>query len=163
MKKVTKKLSVAALCVLMLIMSAVTAFAAAPDTSASINSSTVENHAIIDCTNRYKMDNGKFNFTIKVPHNTNLNDVTLEVTRDYNGTFLFSDRLFYFSVPEVWGTTLTLSYTYDGSDYYELITDKFVDAGIGIKLFMTYNGTRYMATDTANDSTTEGRGYWLGA
>lgn len=123
----------------------------------------IENHSIIDCTNRYKMNDGNYNFTIKLPAGTDLNDVTLEITRDYNGTNLFSDKLFYFSVPEVFGTSVTFKESYDGSDYYEFITHSFVDAGVGIKLYMRYDGISYMATDNANGSTTEGKGYWLSA
>lgn len=121
----------------------------------------IENHSIIDCTNRYKMDDGKFNFTIKVPAGTDLNDVTLEITMNDKGDRLFYDKLMYFSVPGTFGTTVTLKESYGGSDYYEFITHNFVNAGVGIKLFMGYNGVRYMATDNANGSTTEGRGYWL--
>lgn len=123
----------------------------------------VENHSIIDCTNRYKMNDGNYNFTIKLPAGTDLNDVTLEITRDDKGTNLFSDNLFYFSVPGVFGTNVTFKESYDGSDYYEFVTHKFVNAGIGIKLYMRYNDVNYMSTDNANGSTTQGRGYWLSA
>lgn len=122
----------------------------------------IENHSIIDCTNRYKMNDGRFNFTIKLPAGTNTYNVTLEVTRNDKGENLFSDRLMYFT-GGTWNTSLKLINSYDGSDYYELITDKFVNAGIGIKLYMNYNGVSYMATDNANGSTVEGRGYWLSA
>lgn len=123
----------------------------------------IENHSIIDCTNRYKMNDGNYSFTIKLPAGTSLNDVTLEITRDYNGSNLFSDNLFYFSVEGVFGTSVTFKESYDGSDYYEFVTHNFVEAGVGIRLYMNYNGVRYMATDNANGSTVVGRGYWLSA
>ncbi len=154
MKNAVKKFSVMALCVVMLIMSIVPAFAA---------NGSIEDHSIIDCTNRYKMDDYYYNFTIKLPKGTDLYDVQIEITKDYNGTRQFYDHLFYFSVPGIYGSTLTLKESYGGSDYYELITHSFSgDGGVGIKLFMHYNGISYMATDTANGSTTEGHGYWLG-
>ncbi len=131
-------------------------------TSNEVNYQPVEDHSIIDCTNRYKMNDGRFNFTIKLPAGTDVSNVTLEITRDHNGTNLLYESLFYFQAG-IWNTSLTLKESYGGSDYYELITNKFVDAGIGIKLFMRYNGVSYMATDNANGSTTEGRGYWLSA
>ncbi len=163
MKKTVKKVSVIALSVIMLIMSVVPAFAA-NDTTAQVASASlesVEDHSVLDCVNRYKMDDGRFNFTIKLPEGTNTYDVTLEITRDYKGTNLFSDRLMSWSA--VWDSSLTLLYTYDGSDYYELITNKFVNDGIGIKLFYRYNGTLYRATDITNGSPVEGPGYWLSA
>ena len=38
-----------------------------------------ENHSIIDCTNRYRMNDGKYDFTIKIPENTALKDVKVEI------------------------------------------------------------------------------------
>lgn len=156
MKKMSKIISVLSLCAVMLIMSVVPAFA-------STTYNYIEDHSVIDCTNRYKINDNKFSFTIKLPAGTDINDVRLAITRDSEGTTLFADKLFYFSVYGVFGTTLTLKESYGGSDYYELITPKFVNAGIGIKLFMSYEGVSYMATDTSNGSTVEGRGYWLSA
>lgn len=157
MKKTTKRITVMALCIVMLLMSAIPAFAVETTTG------PVENHTVIDCTNRYKMEENKFNFTIKLPAGTELSSVTMEITRDCEGSRQFYDNLMYFSNPSVFGTTLTLKESYGGSDYYEFITHAFSADGVGIKLYMTYNGVRYMATDTANGSTTEGRGYWLDA
>ena len=161
-----KRISVMALCIVMIIVSAVPAFAANTTDTTMQNASTytgpIEDHSVVDCVNRYKMDNGRFNFTIKLPEGTNTYDVMVKVTRDCEGTSLFSDKLFYWSVG-VWSYDLKLIYTYDGSDYYEMITNKFVDAGIGIKLYVAYNDVSYMATDAPNGSTKEGRGYWLSA
>ena len=61
--------------------------------SNSDNYTFVENHSIIDCTNRYKMDDGRFNFTIKLPAGTDTYAVTLEVTKNDQGEKLFSDHL----------------------------------------------------------------------
>lgn len=166
MKKLTKRALVMVLCIVMLMVSAIPAFAAS-STNKTVQATSaytpIEDHTVIDCTNRYKMGDDKYNFTIKLPAGTDIYDVQLEITRDYNGTNLFSDKLFYFSVPGVFGTSLTLKESYGGSDYYELILRKFVDAGVGIKLFVNHNGVNYMATDAPNGSTTEGRGYWLSA
>lgn len=164
--KVLRKTLAIAMSAATLLTSAVsvTAFAAdvEPIQAASeSNYQPVENHSIIDCTNRYKMNDGKFNFTIKLPAGTDLSDVTLEITMNDKGDRLFYDNFMYFSVPGTFGTTVTFKESYDGSDYYEFITHNFVNAGVGIKLFMQYNGVRYMATDTSNGSYTEGRGYWL--
>ena len=122
--------------------------------SNSDNYTFVENHSIIDCTNRYKMDDGRFNFTIKLPAGTDTYAVTLEVTRNDQGENFTGG---------IWNTSLRLIDSYDGSDYYELITDKSVNAGVGIKLYMNYDGASYMATNNADGSTVEGRGYWLSA
>lgn len=105
---------------------------------------------------------GRFNFTIKLPAGTDTYAVTLEVTRNDQGEKLFSDRLMYFT-GGIWNTSLRLIDSYGGSDYYELITDKSVNAGVGIKLYMNYDGASYMATNNADGSTVEGRGYWLSA
>lgn len=170
LKKFIKNITAIIMSAAMLLTSSIslTAFAAdgnavesAQETS-SVSYTYLEDHSIIDCTNRYKMNDGKFNFTIKVPAGTNLYNVQIEITRDYKGTRLFYDHLLYFT-GGVWDTSLTLIESYDGSDYYELITNKFSNDGIGIKLFLPLNGITYMATDTANGSTTEGPGYWLSA
>lgn len=137
-------------------------FKSKEEASNSDNYTFVENHSIIDCTNRYKMDDGRFNFTIKLPAGTDTYAVTLEVTKNDQGEKLFSDHLMYFT-GGIWNTSLRLIDSYDGSDYYELITDKSVNAGIGIKLYMNYDGASYMATNNADGSTVEGRGYWLSA
>ena len=167
MKKITKRILAMVMCISMIVLSSIPVFAADKTNvtaqASSSYSGPVEDHKIIDCTNRYKMGNDKYNFTIKLPAGTKLFDVTLEITRNHEGSRLFYDNLFYFSQPGVFGTTLTLKESYGGSDYYELITHKFSTEGVGIKLFMTYNGVSYMATDVPNGSTTQGRGYWLSA
>lgn len=154
-----------ALCIVMFIMSVVPAFAVNnTDTTLQATSTytgPIEDHSVIDCTNRYKIDDYYYSFTIKLPEGTDTYDVQIEITKDYKGTRQFYDHLFYFGAG-VYGSTLTLKESYGGSDYYELITHSFSgDGGVGIKLFMRYNGVGYMATDIANGSTVEGPGYWL--
>ena len=53
------------------------------------------------------------------------------------------------------------AYLYGDSEhyYYQLVVDK--PNGVGVKLYCTYNGVNYMATDNGNDLTVAGRGYWL--
>ena len=60
----------------------------------------VEDHSVIDCTNRYLDGEKVFHFTIKVPRGTNLRDVIIEITRDYSGTTLFYTNLKYLGEAE---------------------------------------------------------------
>ena len=129
----------------------------------------VENHAVIDCTNRYRMDDGRYNFTVKIPAGTKLKDVLIEVTRDYQGTPLFCTNLSYLDASEEYQATVRPdyqynggSYSYNGSDYYELISEKPSENGMGIRLYLTVDEKHYMATDTALKSTVKGCGHWLG-
>lgn len=129
-----------------------------------------EEHSIIDCTNRFKMDDGKYNFTIKIPAGVKLKDVLIEITKDYHGTSLFCTNLSYFDASPDWGSSVRPNYnynggnySYNGSDYYEMITEKLADGGMGIRLYLKYNDKYYMATDTSIKSIVKGNGYWLGA
>lgn len=146
-KKSIKAVSAMALCLVMLIMSVVPAFAV----------TYVENHDIIDCTNRFKTNDGKFDFTIKIPKECSFSDVTIAITKNDNGDKYISGNMNYFS------SKLTQLYTDGDSVYYQFLTDKYVAAGVGIKLYCNKNGSYYRATDTAYYSSTEGRGYWLSA
>ncbi|MDE7390024.1 MAG: hypothetical protein K2M82_03690 [Lachnospiraceae bacterium] len=150
MKKTTKILSAVVLCAVMLVMSVVPAFAATSDVT------YVENHSVIDCTNRYKNNYGICYFTIKLPKNVPLIYCYLSFTRDYKGndTTPKSTVLSNYKY-------MTYLYSDETSDYYELVSSKMGDEGVGIKLYCEYNGGYYMATDTSNGSTTEGSGYWL--
>ena len=128
-----------------------------------------ENHSVIDCTNRYKMDDGRYNFTIKVPSVTKLKDVLIEITGDYNGTPLFCTNLSYLDASKEYNSSVKPDYnynggshSYNGSDYYELITEKMSEDGTGIRLYLTADEKHFMATDTALKSTIKGNGYWLG-
>lgn len=122
----------------------------------------IEDHSIIDCTNRYRMNDGKFNFMIKVPDGTEWKDIIVEITKDYKGTHLFYTNLLYLNDCEDMDAYVKFSYAYDGFTYYELITEKFADDGIGIRLYLNYNGKYYMASDISNNSTIKGQSYWLG-
>ena len=88
------------------------------------NARYIETHSVIDCTNRYRMDDGRYNFTVKLPEDEN---------------------------------------SYDGFNYYELTTLRFSETGLGLRLYLTYKGKSYMATDTSNKSCEKGNGYWLSA
>lgn len=151
MKKAVKTLSLAALCVVMIIMAVVPAFAAAPDVT------YVENHNVIDCTNRYREGTSEYHFTIKLPKGISFSDVWMSITSDYNGSVVLTEDLNYFA------SQLHYSYSDGDHDYYEFVTGAYSSNGIGIKLFCYYNGNYYMATDTANYQTVPGRGYWLAA
>ena len=128
-----------------------------------------ENHSVIDCTNRYRMDDGRYNFTIKIPAGTKLKNVIIEITKDYKGTPLFCTNLSYLDASQEYNSSITPdydynggNYSYNGSDYYKLITEKLSENGTGIRLYLTTDEKNYMATDTANKSTSKGNGYWLG-
>lgn len=123
----------------------------------------VEDHSVIDCTNRYLDGEKVFHFTIKVPRGTNLRDVIIEITRDYSGTTLFYTNLKYLGESEPQQTSVVLERTDSMSDYYECITKTFDEAGTGIRLYLTTEHGNYMATDISNRSTAKGNGYWLSA
>ena len=152
MKKATKVITVVALCALMVILSITPAFAVSND------STYIENHSVIDCTNRYKNSYGSFYFTIKLPKDVPLIYCYLSFTKDYKGndSTAKSTVLSHYKY-------LTYLYSDETSDYYELVAGKMSDAGVGIKLYCEYDGHYYMATDISNGSTTEGPGYWLSA
>ena len=129
-----------------------------------------ENHSVIDCVNRYRMEDGQYQFTLKIPAGTGLKEVLIEITQDDNGTPLFCTNLSYLNGSEEYHAVIRPyyqynggNYSYQGSDYYELITEKMSENGIGIRLYLTVDDKHYMATDTALKSTVKGRGYWLGA
>ena len=123
----------------------------------------VEDHSVIDCTNRYLDGEKVFHFTIKVPRGTNLRDVIIEITRDYSGTTLFYTNLKYLGESEPQQTSVVLERTDSMSDYYECITKTFDEAVTGIRLYLTTEHGNYMATDISNRSTAKGNGYWLSA
>lgn len=116
----------------------------------------IEDHSIIDCTNRYKMDDGNFNFTIKVPRNIDLSKVIIGFTASSDGVQMYGNTL-----DNYYGGALTYQRSDDTSDYYEFITGKRNGDGAGINLYCEYNGGYYMATNTSNYSTVRGRGYWI--
>ena len=123
----------------------------------------IENHTVIDCTNRYRDGENLFRFTIKTPRDTDLHDVIIEITRDYRGTVLFCTNLKYFGESEPQQTSLVFERADGVSDYYECVTKSYDKAGIGIRLYLTTENGDFMATDISNKSTVKGNGYWLSA
>ena len=131
-----------------------------PDDSAPY----VEDHSVIDCTNRYRMRDGRYNFTVKIPEDVSPKDVIIEITGDYSGTRRLCTNLFYLTDGADAAFSLRPDYANAGSHFYELTTGQFGDTGMGVRLYLTnYKGKNYMATDTANRSTQKGSGYWLSA
>ncbi|MBQ2093118.1 hypothetical protein [Ruminococcus sp.] len=127
------------------------------------NVAYIEAHSVIDCTNRYRMDDGKYNFTIKLPDDVSLKDVIIEITKDYRGTRELCTNLFYLTDGDNAEFAIRLENAYGGFNYYEMTTDKFADTGMGIRLYLRYKDKYYMATDISNKSEVKGNGYWLGA
>ena len=131
-----------------------------PDDSAPY----VEDHSVIDCTNRYRMRDGRYNFTVKIPEDVSPKDVIIEITGDYSGTRRLCTNLFYLTDGADAAFSLRPDYANEGSHFYELTTCQCGDTGMGVRLYLTnYKGKNYMATDTANRSTQKGSGYWLSA
>ena len=123
----------------------------------------LEDHSVIDCTNRYRMRDGRFNFTVKLPEDVAFRDVIIEITGDYRGTRRLCTNLFYLTDGDDAEFAIRMENAYDGFCYYELTTANYADSGMGVRLYLTYRGKRYMATDTANRSAEKGNGYWLSA
>lgn len=135
------------------------AFAATNDTSivesvSASNATYVEDHSKIDCTNRYKMNDGRYNFTLKIPKGVSFSDVTIKLTRNSEGTLTYGT----YSL-SAFSSSLTYLYDDDSHYYYQLLLGGY--SGVGVKLYCPYNGGYYMATDNGNFTTIEGRGYWL--
>ncbi len=122
-----------------------------------------ENHAVIDCTNRYRMNDGRYNFTVKLPEDVSLKDVVIEITEDYRGTRRLCTNLYYLTDGEEADFAIRPENAYGGFCYYELTTAQYADTGMGVRLYLRYGGKNYMATDTANRSAEKGSGYWLSA
>ncbi len=146
MKKVTKILSVMALCVMMVVLSVTPAFAATREEA-------IEDHSVVDCVNRYREGSNEYHFTIKVPAGTSIHTVSIEYTKDYNGTIDYPTCLA--------AVNIINTYTDGNSDYYEFTTTS--SRGRGIRIYVRYNGVDYRASDTANGDPNLGRGYWLSA
>lgn len=149
-KKLSKSIAVLFLCMVMAFAAIIPTFAASNDIV------YVEDHSIIDCTNRYKMYDGNFNFTIKVPKGINLNKVIIGFTANCDGVQMYGNTM-----DAYYGKSLTYQRSDNTSDYYEFITGRRGVNGTGINLYCEYNGGYYMATNNSNYSTVRGRGYWL--
>ena len=148
MKKVSKTLSLLALCAVMIIMSVVPAFA---------STTYVEDHSKIDCVHRYKGNDGYFYFEIKIPKDIKKIYINVAFTKNSEGDEIYR------TIIEALHDDMTFLYSDETSEYYLLKTHNIFPEGIGIKLYCNYNGTYYMATDNGNGQTKEGRGYWLSA
>lgn len=159
-KKLSKAIAALFMCMVMMFAVAVPAYAveATAYTSSEENITYIEDHSIIDCPNRYIMNDGNFNFTIKVPKGIDLSKVIIGFTANYDGVQMYGNTL-----DAYYGKSLTYQRSDDQSDYYEFITGKRNGNGAGINLYCEYNGGYYMATNNANGLTVRGRGYWLEA
>ena len=155
MKKTTKVLSTIALCMLMIVMSVIPAFAA--DTRS--NYTPMENHDKIDCANRY-IDGSSYKFLIKTVDDEPISDVYVEIHGE-DGCVLFLNLQ---AVAELPYCTLYFEYNHSNCNYYTLVVDTSNSAipeslvhKMGIYLYYDY----YMATNAANGSFYRGSGYWL--
>ena len=101
-----------------------------PDDSAPY----VEDHSVIDCTNRYRMRDGRYNFTVKIPEDVSPKDVIIEITGDYSGTRRLCTNLFYLTDGADAAFSLRPDYANEGSHFYELTTGQFGDTGMGERI-----------------------------
>lgn len=161
MKKLTQKVSIAILALVMVVLSAVPAFA--------VDYSMVEDHSVVDCTHYYK-ENGNYYFQIKCPKGE-LNKVTLALTSKSDGTVGYGglpfkyDSLFtdIFAKQHAYSDD-NYDYTWfvaKCSEYPEKVFSQW--GGMGIKIYYYEDGNSKMATNTSNGSTKQGPGYWLSA
>lgn len=156
MKKLSKQISVVALCVVMLMLSIVPTFA--------VEITYVENHNYVDCANYY-VDGANYRFLIKIPIGTPLSAIT--VKNVYTSETQNLSEMNTSTELEEHFTGITYMYTDSTSDCYMLSyyiypgCPKYMWYEYGIKLFYNYDGAHYMATNTSNGSTTEGPGYIL--
>lgn len=156
MKKFTKIFTVIALCAVMVVMSVVPAFAATNDVT------YIENHSKVDCANYYLDNMYYYKFLIKVPNGTPLDCVTI---RDIYGGY---KNLGDMTIGETLGSSL-LEFEYSNQDGDFYMFTLYLVPGLlhqyweqyGIKVYYDNGNEHYMATNTANGSTTEGPGYIL--
>lgn len=160
MKKSMKKILIFVLAVVMVIVFSVPTFAATKDTN------YIEDHSVVDCPQYYN-NNGNYYFLIKYPKNR-IEDVTVILTRDSNGTS--SPCLVSFKYTS-FTALYAKEYAYSDDKYdYTWLTIKCSEypdsyassfGGMGIRIFYYGDEDIKMATNTANGSTVQGRGYWL--
>ncbi|MDE7389920.1 MAG: hypothetical protein K2M82_03145 [Lachnospiraceae bacterium] len=160
MKKISKTLSLVALCAVMIVMSVVPAFATENTESVQLMSASyVEDHSVIDCAS-YWVDGSYYRFLIKVSKGVSIGRVTVEnVFTDEVKNLESGINSSYESVEYQYSDSTSDCYLY--SVYIYPGSPKYMWYEYGIKLFYDYNGSHYMATNTANGSTTEGPGYIL--
>lgn len=152
MKKLTQKVSIVALCLVMLVLSAVPAFAATIQ--------HVEKHSFIDCIGQYKDEYEGFHYIIKVPVGTDLNCVTI-----YHKEIFITDKMDPVEYIECLGdlvlNDVSLKKSEGGYNYYDYYCGSSNSDSMGIKLYYDYGSKHYMATGAVNGATIEGNGYWL--
>lgn len=151
MEKLTQKVSIVTLCLIMIVLSAVPAFAE--------DSNYVENHNYVDCSNYYLQDMAYYKFLIKVPNGTSLDCVTIYDI--YGGRYTNLGNI------PLGNQTIKLEYSNQEGDFY--MYQFYLVPGLpshywqhyGIKVYYDNGSDHYMATNAANGSTTEGSGYIL--
>lgn len=122
-----------------------------------------ENHSIIDCANYY-IDGDAYRFLIKLPKNASISTVTIsdvyspnEVKLSDIGNESYSCYSVYYQYSD--STSDYYMYSLDCSKFY---APKYSAYYYGIKVYYDNGNEHYMATNTSNNSTTEGPGYNLG-
>lgn len=157
MKKTMKIFSVIALCAVMIIMSVMPAVA--------VGSTIVEDHSVVDCVHYYK-NNDSFYFLIKCPKGE-LDKVTVGLSGLHGGAATVSFK--YTSFTGMYKKEH--AYSDDKYDYtWLIVTDSRCSdpsdnlwAGLCAKIYYFDGENSKMATNTSNNSTTEGPGYLLRA
>ena len=152
MKKVTKTLSLVALCAVMIIMSVVPAFAS--------QYGYIEDHNRVDCANRY-VDGSCYKYLIKISDEYELRHIWVELLSGNK----FVDRIELDKVVEKPYCSLNFEYSHGGCSYYMLTIDTSNPSipadlihNICLKVYCSYN---YKATNTSNGTIDEGPGYCL--
>lgn len=157
MRKVSKTLSLVALCAVMIIMSVVPAFAVEkypPD--------YVENHDVVDCINYYK-NNGNYYFQVKYPKG--MEDYVIVKFGSSDGAGYLS-RMLLENTKKYYGIELNYLYSDQYYEYQEIVIScprdsyQYTWNGVGLKIY--YDGDNpSMATNAPIGSMTEGNGYYL--
>ena len=129
----------------------------------------LEDHSVVDCTHYYK-ENGNYYFQIKCPKGQ-LDNVSVQLTKKADGTASYNYVQFrYTSFTKLYGKEYAYSddkydYTWFSVKYgdYPDIDYPYQSEGVGVQIFYHEmdSSVIYMATNTANYSTTRGRGYFL--
>lgn len=152
MKKTTKILSAITLCMLIIVMSMVPAFAS--------SYGYIENHDKVDCANRY-VDGSCYKFLIKFSNEYELRHIWVNLLSEdgYEGYVTLN------KVSEKPYCSLNFEYEHGGCSYYMLTIDTSNPSipsslihKMGITVYCSYN---YKATNNANGELSEGSGYWL--
>ena len=157
MKRISKSISVMALCIVMLVLSVVPAFAAT-------NIVLVEDHSVVDCVHYYK-SNGNYYFQIKSPKGQ-IDKVSLSLINSSAG---YSGGSLSMKYPLSGIFESELAYSDENYDYTWLTVkcSEYPNSiystwgGFGIKIFYFDGENSKMATNTSNYSTVQGVGYWL--